>query len=360
MNLGWSDGRRVRKYYYADDYDSVQKELTVAKANLLRGAPVIADRRRTVGTFLDEWVLSIKSSVRIRTFEKYDALIRKHLVPHLGRIKLEKMTPSDVQRLLDLKLASGVHPRTVLNIRALLSYALNDAIRWGLLTRNSAALVRSPKIPRQEMKVWTEEQARTFLDCCSGKRLGALYTLALFTGMRRGELCALRWSDLDLDGGVLTVARSLQRTCTKGLVFEEPKTAKGRRSISLAPVVVAALRSHRKRQLQRRLAAGPSWKDQDLTFSTGIGTPLDPRNLALDYDRMIEKAEVPRIRFHDLRHTFATIGLAQGVHPKVMSDMLGHAKVSMTLDTYSHALPKFQTEAADKIADALVGAKSAS
>jgi integrase len=149
------------------------------------------------------------------------------------------------------------------------------------------------------------------------------------------------------------VSRSLQRSRTRGLIFEEPKTEKSRRSIRLAPAVVAALKAHRKRQAETRLAVGPLWRDGDLVFCTGIGTPIDSRALGLDYDRMIEKSELPRIRLHDLRHTFATIGLGKNIHPKVMSEMLGHSKIALTLDVYSHALPSLQADAADKIADAL-------
>ncbi len=352
ISLGWKDGKRRRKAVYGATAEEVQDELTKLKSKKLSGLPIETDRR-TVARFLADWLASVKSSVRLRTFEKYESTVNKHIVPQFGRVKLEKLGPQDVQALLDAKLAAGLHPRTVTGIRIVLCYALNQAMRWELLSRNVAALVKGPKIPRREMKVWTEDQARKFIECCDGEPLGALYVIALYTGLRRGELCALRWSDVDLDTRVATVRRSLQRTRAAGLIFEEPKTEKARRSISLAPAVISALRAHRKRQAEARLAAGPLWQDNGLIFPTGIGTPLDPRGLGIDYDRMIEKSELPRIRLHDLRHTFATIGLGQGVHPKVMSDMLGHSKVSLTLDVYSHALPSFQTEASEKIAQAL-------
>lgn len=352
ISLGWREGKRRRKFVYGATAEKVQDKLTALKSKKLSGVPIETDRR-TVARFFADWLASVKSSVRLRTFEAYQGIVNNHIVPQLGRVKLEKLGPQDVQALLDAKLAAGLHPRTVTGIRLVLCYGLNQAMRWELLSRNVAALVKGPKIPRREMKVWTEDQARKFIECCDNEPLGALYVLALHTGLRRGELGALRWSDVDLDTGVATVRRSLQRTNTAGLVFEEPKTEKARRSINLAPAVVSALKAHRKRQAEVRLAAGPLWKDNGLIFPTGIGTPMDPRSLSNDYDRMIEKSELPRIRLHDLRHTFATIGLAQGVHPKVMSDMLGHSKVSLTLDVYSHALPSFQTEASEKIAQAL-------
>jgi len=355
LSHGWKNGKRVRKWFYGLTAADVQDQLTVAKAKKLAGVPIDGDRP-TVARHLTDWLASIKSSVRTRTFEKYEDTVNKHLVPRLGRIRLEKLAPRDVQALLDEKL-KDLHPRTVQGIRQILSYALNEAMRWELLSRNVAALVRGPKIPSHEMTVWTEEQARTFLDCCDREPLGALYALALYTGLRRGELSGLRWSDVDLDAGLVTVRRSLQRTRTHGLVFEEPKTEKARRSIRLAPAVVSVLKAHRKRQAEARLAAGPLWHDGDLVFCTGIGTPLDPRGLGIDYDRMIEKSGLPRIRLHDLRHTFATIGLSKNIHPKVMSEMLGHSKIALTLDVYSHALPSLQADAADKIAEALTGTK---
>lgn len=353
LSLGWKNGRRERTYFYGNTASSVQDQMTAAKEKRRRGIPV-KDDSRTVARLLDDWLASIKSSVRTRTYEKYQDTVRIHLKPSVGRLKIEKLMPQDVQKLLDEKLAGGLHPRTVQSVKQVLSYALNEAVRWQLLSRNVAMLVKGPKIPQREMNVWNEEQARKFLETCTGKPLDALYTVALFTGLRRGEILALRWSDLELDAGMLMVRRNMQRTRSRGIVFEEPKTKKGRRSINLAPPVIAALRAHRKRQLETRLACGPEWKDQDLVFCTGLGTPLDPRTLALDYERMIEKSKLPRITFHSLRHTFATIGLTKNVNPKVMADMLGHSKVSVTLDVYSHALPNLQAEAAGRIAQALI------
>jgi integrase len=356
LSHGWLNGKRVRKWFYGATAANVQDQLTVAKGKKLAGVPIDGGRP-TVARHLDDWLAAIKSSVRDRTFERYQDIAKKHLKPELGRIRLEKLKPRDVQALLDEKLKGGLHPRTVQGIRQVLSYALNEAMRWELLSRNVAALVRGPKAPQHEMTVWNEEQARHFLDCCDREPLGALYVLALHTGLRRGELSALRWSDADIDAGLVTVRRSLQRSRTRGLIFEEPKTEKARRSIRLAPAVVAALKAHRKRQAETRLGAGPLWQDGDLVFCTGIGTPLDPRTLGIDYDRMIEKSKLPRIRLHDLRHTFATIGLSKNIHPKVMSEMLGHSKIALTLDVYSHALPSLQADAADKIAEALTGTK---
>ena len=212
ISLGWREnGKRRRKTVYGATAAAVQDKLTALKNKKLSGVPIETDRR-TVARFLVDWLASVKSSVRLRTFEAYESAVNRHIVPQLGRLKIEKLGPQDVQALLDAKLAAGLHPRTVTGIRLVLCYALNQAMRWELLSRNVAALVKGPKIPRREMKVWTEDQARKFIECCDGEPLGALYVLALYTGLRRGELSALRWSDVDLDIGVATVRRSLQRT----------------------------------------------------------------------------------------------------------------------------------------------------
>jgi integrase len=344
-------GKRRRKKFYASTAAKVRAKVQAYRASQKEGVAI--DDTLTVKRLLTDWLASVKSTVRIRSYEKYDSIVNKHLIPELGRIRLEKLAPQDVQTLIDAKLAAGLHPNTVTGIKIVLSHALSQAMRFSMIGRNVAALVRGPKIPRHEMSVWTQEQAAHFIECCDKEPLGAFYVIKLHTGARRGEISALRWQDVDMVAAVATINRSLQRSNTQGLIFEEPKSVKSRRSISLAPAVISALKAHRARQNETRLAAGPDWQDNDLIFCTGIGTPIDPRGLSLDYDRMIDKAELPRIRLHDMRHTFATIGLARGVHPKVMSDMLGHSKVSLTLDVYSHALPSFQTEASDKIAQAL-------
>ena len=228
ISLGWRDGKRRRKAVYGTTAAEVQDKLTPLKSKKLSGVPIETDRR-TVARFLADWLSSVKSSVRVRTFEKYESTVNKHIVPQFGRMKLEKLGPQDVQALLDAKLAAGLHPRTVTGIRLVLCYALNQAMRWELLSRNVAALVKSPKIPRHEMKVWTEDQARKFIECCDNEPLGALYVLALYTGLRRGELCALRWSDVgsryrSRDRPALFAAHSHGRFSIRGTENRESAT----------------------------------------------------------------------------------------------------------------------------------------
>jgi integrase len=293
--------------------------------------------------------------LRVRSREKYAAIIRRHLAPAIGRVRLEKLTPGHVQAMLDAMLAAGLSPRSVLGLRIVLLAALKQGLRWGMVGRNVAELVSAPRVVNAEMKVLSPEQARQFLVACRGDALEALYWLALSTGLRRGELLALKWQDVDFERGILSVRRALGRSTSEGIVIAEPKTPQGRRTVRLSAPVIAVLRAHRKAQLERRLQAGPEWQEADFLFTTGIGTTFDPSTLGKVFKAMLEKAKLPAVRFHDLRHSAATIALSQGVHPKIVSEMLGHSKISLTLEVYSHSLPTLQVEAADRIASALSG-----
>ncbi len=356
INQGWRDGKRVRKLIYGRTAAEVRELMTKALRERDLGMLGASGSTPTTQRFLEDWLASVKSSLRIRSYERYAGIIGKHLVPSIGRLKLDKLTPAHVQVLLDSKLSAGLAPRSVQSIRIVLGAALKQGVRWQMVPRNVAELVSGPRVQNREMQVLSPEQARAFLMACQGERLHALYLLALSTGLRRGELLALKWEDMDLDAGTLRVHRSLGRSSSQGIVIAEPKTTQGRRTVRLSSPIVAALRSHRRRQAERRLLEGSDWRDGNYLFTTGIGTPLDPRELGRDFRRMLAKAGLPSLRFHDLRHSAATIALSQGVHPKIVSEMLGHSRISLTLDVYSHSLPTLQAEAADKIAAALITA----
>jgi integrase len=218
-------------------------------------------------------------------------------------------------------------------------------MRWGYVARNVATLVSPPRIPRHEIAPLSAEQARTVLAAAKGDRHEALYVLALSTGMRLGELLGLRWQDVDIEGGMLQVRQALTRTKAR-LQLGEPKSARSRRRIALTPRTVEALRQHRSRQAVERLRLGPTWQDIGLVFPSEVGTPMDAGNmLRQSFHPLLDKAGLPRIRFHDLRHTAATLLLQQGVHAKIVSEMLGHSSIGLTLDTYSHVLPDMQQQA---------------
>ena len=284
-------------------------------------------------------------------------VVRSHLIPALGHVKVKALTPAYVQGLYSSKLDSGLSPRTVQLIHTTLHKALKQAVRWGLVPRNVTEAVQAPrpaKNTKREMHPLTAGQARDLLEAVRGDRLEALYVLAITTGLREGELLGLHWQDVDLGSGTLSVSQQLIRTKSDGLCFTTPKSAKGRRSVRLTPKAVRALEDHRERQLMQKQRLSGLWKDTGLVFTSTVGTPLDPSNLTYHtFQPLLRRAGLPKIRFHDLRHTCATLLLGQNVNPKIVQEMLGHANISETMDTYSHVLPSMQQTAVSAIEDAL-------
>jgi integrase len=240
-------------------------------------------------------------------------------------------------------------------VHATIRKALNDAVRWGLLVRNPALYAAPPKPRRRELRTWTAEELRQFLDGVKDDRLYAVWRLAALTGMRRGEVLGLRWADLDLDRGWLSVRHTLVVVDNHPQV-SQPKTTRGFRRLALDPDTIGVLRAHHRLQAAERLAAGPTWSNQDLVFTRQDGRALHPEYVRRRFDGHISRAGLPRIRFHDLRHTHATLALQAGVHPKVVSERLGHTTVAMTLDIYSHAIPALQEDAAATIASLVTDA----
>jgi len=290
----------------------------------------------------------------LSTYASYAAEIRLHIGPALGRFALSKLGPHEVQRYLNRELASGLSARTVQYHHAILRSALTQAVKWGLVPRNVAQLVESPRVRREEVRPLTPEEARHFLTAMRGDRLEALYTVALAIGLRRGEAVALRWDDVDLEAATVRVRRGLRRIEGK-LQFLEVKSEHSRRTISLPRVVLATLRTHRVRQMEERLEAGDTWRDHGLVFPSRVGTPLEPRNVNRSFHRALKRAGLPPRRFHDTRHTCASLLLAQGVHPRVVMEILGHSRISVTMDIYSHVMPALQEEAADRMDTLLSG-----
>lgn len=319
-----------------------------ALADLNKGiAP--SDDQQTVRVFLERWLeVSARPRVRPSTYTSYEGHIRLHLVPALGRIKLSKLSPQDVQAFMNQKVKEGLAPRTVRSIRATLRVALGQAVKWGELPRNVAELADSPRIPHHEIRPFSPEEARQFLEAIKGRRLEALYSVALALGLRRGEALGLHWEDVDLEKGTLSVRFALQRV-NGSLQRVEPKSARSRRTIAIPEFGVKALKDHRARQLEERLLAGAKWKETGLVFTTTIGTPLDPDNINRDFKPLLEAAGLRSQRFHDLRHACASLLLVQGVSPRVVMETLGHSQISLTMNTYSHVIPSLQEEAAKSL-----------
>ncbi len=355
VDLGFEGGKRVRKAFYGKTRKEVQAKLMTALNDHQRGLP-LPNERQTVGQFLTDWLENTaRHTLRPTTYDGYADLVHHHLVPVLGRVPLAKLTPQQIAACYSDLLAKGLAPRTVQYAHAVLHRALDQAVRWNLVARNPTDAVDAPRPQRKEITVFTAEQAQRFLDAAKDDRLHALYVLALMTGMRQGELLGLHWQDVDLAAGSLSVRRTLVRT-SQGWSWAEPKTAKGRRTIALSALAVEALRQHRVRQLEERLRAGGLWDDLDLVFPNHIGKPLERQNVVKrSFRPLLARAGLPYIRFHDLRHSAATLLLSLGEHPKVVQERLGHSTIGVTMDIYSHVLPDMQRNAASKL-DALFAA----
>jgi integrase len=307
----------------------------------------IASGSATLGRYLTEtWLPHAATRVRPTTHRRYAALVRVQVVPRIGRVKLSGLRPAHVQRVLDGMLAEGAAPASILQCHRVLSSALRQAVRWQMLAVNPCDAVRPPRPDRAALHVPEPEQVRAILEATRGSVHEVPILLAASTGMRRGEVLGLRWSAVDLDGGVARVVVTLQRSGGE-VHYVAPKTDRSRRTVSLPTSVIARLRQHRKEQAERRLLLGAAWIDTDLVCDRGDGEHLDPDGMTNAFGRYATSA--PGTRLHDLRHAFATTLLTAGVHPKVVSEALGHASVAFTMDTYQHVLPTMGEQVAAAI-----------
>jgi integrase len=344
------DGKR--RYVSAGKKGECERKLRQAMTDADRG--LIFNRQDLkLGEYLDPWLSdSVKDTVRQRSWERYESIVRVHIKPALGKAKLRALTPNHLRALYRNKLDAGLAPRTVNYIHVTLHKALKDAVSDGLIPKNVATAVKSPKPEKPEIHPLTRAQALMLLDAAGGDRFEALYVVAIHCGLREGELLGLKWGDVDLEAGTLAVRRTLSETRT-GHKFELPKNGKGR-SVKLSQRAAEALKSHRACQNEERPKVGSLWQDHDLVFPTGIGTTMSGTNLTgRHFKPLLKRAGLPAIRLHDLRHTCATILLVAGKHPKYVQELLGHASISITFDTYSHVIEGMDGGLADAMDEAL-------
>jgi integrase len=300
----------------------------------------------TVADFFATWLEATAPTLRPASFRRYQDVARLYIVKQLGGVKLSRLTAGDVQRFY-ARLLETLSPTTVYHLHGVLHHALDDAVKWGVVWRNVTDAVDVPRRTRPEMKTWSIAESTRFLETVAGDELEALFHLALTTGMRRGELLGLKWRDIDLDTCSLSVRRTLSRDAAGGYSEGEPKTTAGRRRVTLPVSTADVLRKHRTAQLAYRLSVGPVYTHHGYVFANETGDFIHPNTLTRRFQQLIRKADVPLIRFHDLRHTSATILLAQGVHPKIVQERLGHSDIAMTLNRYSHVTADMQQAAAD-------------
>jgi len=312
----------------------------------------IVPGKTTLATYLEKWLSDYaKPNLTPRSYERYENITRKHLIPSLGGILLTQLRPEHLQKLYSAKLQEGLSARSVRYQHVILHKALQTAIKWGLVSRNVADGVDVPKAHRNEMETWDEDEIARFLKAAESTPYYALFYTALFTGARRGELLALRWCDVDFLDPQISVSRSLHQLKDNSFVYTEPKTAKSRRTIALSPSVIPILSDHKE-----KMGAILPLKEDSLIFSTPEGTPLRPNTVSRAWTILAARCGVKVIRFHDARHTHASLMLKQGIHPKIVQERLGHSGIAITLDTYSHVAPGLQEAAAAQF-DKLVPVK---
>lgn len=364
------DGRRTRKRLYGKTRAEVNRKLQQAMTSHRDGLTV-QTRDQTVGQYLAHWLeTSVKPGVRAKTYVSYEQVCRLHLIPGLGRHKLSKLNAQHVASYMTSKQSAGSSGAAVNYHRSVLRIALNQAMRWDLLSRNVAALTQPRAHDAKQALPLTAKEADAFLRATQGGRLEALYSVALMLGLRQGEALGLQWTAVDLDGGTLAVRQQLQ-VITNVPQLVEPKTKRSVRTLPLPSEVVRALKEHRRRQLEERLLAGQRWGGSgqppadgstkrapwDLVFTSTIGTPLDPSNVTKDYKRILAAAKLTERRYHDLRHSCASFLAARGVSQRVVMEILGHSQLSTTANIYTHIDAEQLREATGRMSD-LVPARS--
>lgn len=338
-----------RKTFYGKTKAQVREKLRVA-LNEQKEGTLVTGPQQSVKAFLEYWLEEVhKPTIKIGTYTGYRIILDKHIIPAIGYIQLQKLTVQHVQSFYTAKVQENLSAPRIRSIHRVLHKALTYAVRLNYVSRNVCDFVSLPRLVKRDIEPLTLEQAQKLIQAAKGHTLECMIPVALATGMRRGELTALRWKDIDMDKKVLQVRHSVNRYGSSGWVESSPKTERSVRSIALPDFVIDALKQHRARQLEKRLAAGSRWEENGLVFPNGRGRFLESSHLYALFSHLLERAGLPQIRFHDLRHSAATLLFSMGVHPKVVQELLGHSSIKTTMDIYSHMLPSIQREAMDKM-----------
>jgi integrase len=348
-------GKRRRKWH---SFRGTKREAQVECARLISemsGGLYVDAEKITVRQFLERWLEHIKPRVSPRTHERYGEIVRKNLNPLLGAVVLTKLRPMQISDAYGKALSvgrrdgmGGLAPSTVRYLHVILKASMGQAVRWQMLARNPVDAVDPPKIERSVMRTYDLDQTAELIDATRGTRMTITVMLAVLCGLRRGEIAALRWRNINLGAAQLAVTESAEQT-TAGVRCKQPKSGRGR-TVALSARVVNELRSHRVAQAQELLMLGIALTDDAFVVAKADGSPLQPRTITHQWHLLLAKHKVlPRIRFHDLRHAHATHMLSSGVHPKIASERLGHSKVGITMDLYSHVMPGMQEDAAARV-----------
>ncbi|MBN1536200.1 MAG: site-specific integrase [Anaerolineales bacterium] len=307
----------------------------------------------TLEEYLHQWLENYSPSLRDKTADQYSRTIKKHINPYLGKTPLKDLSLARIEQFYATLVQNNVGIRTVRLSHVVLHRSLDKAVRYGLLTHNPTQGATLPRYRHGDMKVLDESQVSRFLVAARYSTYQGLYHLAVTTGMRLGELVGLKWSDVYFNTGAITVQRQVQDVRGQGWTFQEPKTRSGRRTVKVGEGCLQSLRIQLEKQQNQKALVGERWQEFDLVFTSKVGTPIDPSNLRLDFKKVLHQAGLPQIRFHDLRHTAASLMLNRGIPFIVVSRILGHSKPSITLDIYGHLLTDMLDEAA-RIMDEVV------
>jgi integrase len=357
VDLGWDGNRHVRRVVYGKSRKEVEDRIRAVLNNRDEGLPP-PTRSLQTGKFLDKWLTAVRPSIRPSTYVSYEGVVRLHIAPAIGRVTLDKLTVDDIARLLrDKQAEERLSSRSIRYVLFVLRIALNKAVRWGIVARNVASLVDPPRVTHRDVRVLSPEETSRLLNAARGNQFESLIVLALSTGVRLGEALAVKWTDVDLDRRQMRIDKALQRITGQGQVLSETKTRRSRRTIVLPVVAAEALRRRKVEQRDQRRAFGRGWRDDGFVFTSSTGGPIDSRNVQRSFRRMVRKAKLPQMRFHDLRHSCASLLLTQGVAPRVVMETLGHSRISVTMDTYTHVMPALLGEAADAMDRSLGGGR---
>ena len=351
-------GKRRRKWHtFHGTKRQAETECSRLVAEISGGVYIEPDKT-TLGDFLGRWLEHIRPAVSPKTQERYAELCQKTLPADLAAIPLSKLRTERVDAALTELLSTGrrdgkggLSARTVHHARRVLIKALNQAVTWQLIRQNPAIASQAPKITRVGVEAYSPAQTAELIETMRPTRLFVPVLLAVTCGLRRGEIAALRWRDIDFEACELSVSRSAEQT-VDGIRYKEPKSGKAR-TVALSRTMVEELKAHRARQAEEQLRLGLRLSENSFLVAQFDGSPLQPRSITHEWMRLIKKTALPRIRFHDLRHTHATQMLAAGVHPKIASERLGHSTIGITLDLYSHVMPGMQADAAERVDEAL-------
>lgn len=361
-----STGNRKRKYLYSKTKKEALEKLTKARYEQQQGT-LVTSPRQSLQTYLTWWLDEVyKPTVRLSTYYNRQLAIKNHIIPALGHISLQALSPKDVQSFYSKmmkpqaksqsgKVQPGLKPQSVKNLHTILHKALDHAVKWEIIVKNVCDLVDVPISVAEEMQYLTLEQAKLLLETSKQYHLETLLTLSVTTGIRVGEMLALRWPDIDLDKKRISIRRTLMHAGRYGISESEAKTASGKRQIVLPDFVVGLLKQHREDQKAIRENAGSRWLDQNYVFCSRYGNHIQETNLGKTFKKILALAQLPNIRYHDLRHSAATILLAMGVHPKIVQEILGHSNIAITLNMYSHVVPIMHEKTMDDLGNLFNG-----